>query len=87
MRIKLDVDWSIKEPEKLDLDKFRRYLRNNWHRQSAIDSYLICISKFLKSKESVHDFLDGLHIRKLAGSAIDNYITSIITGDRDGPKF
>jgi len=70
--MKLDVDWSIKEPEKLDLDKFRRYLRDNGHRQSTIDSYLIRISKFLKSKELVHDFLDGLHIRKLAGSTIDN---------------
>ena len=75
--MKLDVDWSIKEPEKLDLDKFRRYLRDNGHRQSTIDSYLIRISKFLKSKELVHDFLDGLHIRKLAGSTINNYITSI----------
>jgi integrase/recombinase XerD len=37
----------------------------------------MCISKYLKSKESVHDFLDGLHGRKLAGSTIDNYITSI----------
>ena len=70
-------DWSIKEPEELDLDKFRRYLRDNGHGQSTIDSYLMCISKFLKSKESGHDFLDGFHIRKLAGSTIDNYITSI----------
>jgi len=75
--MKLEIDWSIKEPEKLDLDKFRRYLRDYGHRQSTIDSYLMCLSKFLKSKESVPDFLDGLHIRKLAGSTIDNYITSI----------
>jgi hypothetical protein len=57
-----------KEPEKLDLDKFRRYLRDHGHRQSTIDSYLMCISKFLKSRKSVQDFLDGLHGRKLAGS-------------------
>jgi integrase/recombinase XerD len=75
--MKLEIDGSIKEPEKPDLDKFKRYLRDHGHRQSTIDSYLMCISKFLKSKESVHDFLDGLHSRKLAGSTIDNYITSI----------
>jgi integrase/recombinase XerD len=77
VKMKLDIDWSIKEPERLDLDKFRRYLRDHGHRQSTIDSYLMCISKFLESKKSVHDFLDGLHSRKLAGSTIDNYITSI----------
>jgi hypothetical protein len=71
--MKLEIDGSIKEPEKLDLDKFRRYLRDRGHRQSTIDSYLMCISKYLKSNESVHNFLDGLHGRKLAGSTIDNY--------------
>jgi integrase/recombinase XerD len=76
--MKLDIDWSIRKPEKIDLDKFRRYLRDNGHRQSTIDSYLICISKFLESKQSVQEFLDGLHKRKLAGSTIDNYISSII---------
>lgn len=75
--MKLDIDWSIKEPEKFDLDKFRRYLRDHGHRQSTIDSYLICISKYLQSKKSVQEFLDDLHSRKLAGSTIDNYITSI----------
>lgn len=77
VKMKLDIDWSIKEPEKFDLDKFRRYLRDHGHRQSTIDSYLICISKYLQSKKSVQEFLDDLHSRKLAGSTIDNYITSI----------
>ena len=75
--MKLDVDWSIKEPEKFDLDKFRRYLRDHGYRQSTIDSYLVCIAKYLQSKKSVQEFLDDLHSRKLAGSTIDNYITSI----------
>jgi integrase/recombinase XerD len=75
--MKLDIDWTIKSPEKFDLDKFRRYLRDHGHRQSTIDSYLVCISKFLQSKKSIPDFLDNLHSRKLAGSTIDNYITSI----------
>ena len=75
--MKLDIDWTIKSPEKFDLDKFRRYLRDHGHRQSTIDSYLICISKYLQSKKSVQEFLDDLHSRKLAGSTIDNYITSI----------
>lgn len=75
--MKLEIDWSIREPEKIDIDKFKRYLRDNGHRQSTIDSYLLCISKFLVSKKSVHEFLDGLHSRKLAGSTIDNYITAI----------
>ena len=75
--MKLDIDWTIKSPEKFDLDKFRRYLRDYGHRQSTIDSYLVCISKYLQSKKSVPEFLDDLHSRKLAGSTIDNYITSI----------
>ncbi len=75
--MKLDIDWSIKEPEKFDLDKFRRYLRDHGYRQSTIDSYLVCIAKYLQSKKSVQEFLDDLHSRKLAGSTIDNYITSI----------
>lgn len=75
--MKLDIDWTIKSPEKFDLDKFRRYLRDHGHRQSTIDSYLVCISKYLQSKKSVPEFLDDLHSRKLAGSTIDNYITSI----------
>jgi hypothetical protein len=77
IEVKLDIDWSIREPEKIDLDKFRRYLRDHGHRQSTIDSYLTCISIYLKSKKSVQEFLDELHSRKLAGSTIDNYITSI----------
>ncbi|AEB68544.1 MULTISPECIES: tyrosine-type recombinase/integrase [Methanothrix] len=75
--MKLDIDWTIKSPEKFDLDKFRRYLRDHGHRPSTIDSYLMCISKYIQANKSVPDFLDGLHNRKLAGSTIDNYITSI----------
>lgn len=37
----------------------------------------MCISKYIQANKSVPDFLDGLHNRKLAGSTIDNYITSI----------
>lgn len=77
VEMKLDIDWSIKEPENFDLDKFRRYLRDHGHRQSTIDSYLTCISIYLKSRKGIQEFLDELHSRKLAGSTIDNYITSI----------
>jgi hypothetical protein len=75
MKMKLDIDWSIREHEKIDLDKSRRYLRDHGHRQSTNDSYFMSIPKFLESKQSVQDFLDGLHQRNLAGSTIDNFIS------------
>jgi integrase/recombinase XerD len=74
---KLKIDWTIKQPVKPNLDQFKRYLRDMGLRPSSIDSYMDCIRRFLNSGITVPEFLDGLHSRKLSGSTIDNYISSI----------
>jgi integrase/recombinase XerD len=74
---KLKIDWTIKQPVKPSLDRFRRYMRDLGLRPSSIDSYMECIRRFLDSGKTVPEFLDGLHNRKLAGSTIDNYISCI----------
>lgn len=74
---KMAINWTIKKPMAPDLNKYRRYLRDHGYRPSTIESYVGCLVRFLDSAKSVSDFLDGLHSRKLSGSTIDNYISSI----------